>query len=419
MADINVFELTNKELHKTEAKATKKATTKKSVKESVMSKKRKAAKRNKPFQIPASKIKCESLSWFLKEEEDGEETDITNDYTPDDEVVLVIDPEMDEVPDDLDDAEEQAEELVGQHVCKCSICGANYVTDAEITEEVELEDEECPVCGETGEQIVVGVITPTEELSGEDEEDIEGAEEVGADDSEEEIEVSDEDGEDEVDVDEFETEDEDDFGESVKRSRARTLRRKAESVRRRKVASRGRKVESARRSRVVKASPASRKVRESAQKSVNFDESTLNRMLTRFAKENYSNVKFVNITKGSVRGNRLTLEGTVTTTKGSKRPIKFISENFKSDKRMTLRFKENGPFTESVKNSGATFIVECAMKGNTIVPISLRYNYQAKNAGGSMTERKNTYSVTGKILSESVRRPAKTSKTARPRKSRK
>ena len=419
MADLNVFELTNKELHKTEAKATKKATTKKSVKESVMSKKRRAAKRNKPFQIPASKIKCESLSWFLKEEEAGEETDITNDYTPDDEVVLVIDPEMDEVPDDLDDAEEQAEELIGQHVCKCAICGANYVTDAEITEELELEDEECPVCGETGEQIVVGVITPTEELSGEDEEDIEGAEEVGADDSEEEIEVSDEDGEDEVDVDEFETEDEDDFGESVKRSRARTLRRKAESVRRRKVASRGRKVESARRSRVVKASPATRKVRESTQKSVNFDESTLNRMLTRFAKENYSNVKFVNITKGSVRGNRLTLEGTVTTTKGSKRPIKFISENFKSDKRMTLRFKENGPFTESVKNSGATFIVECAMKGNTIVPISLRYNYQAKNAGGSMTECKNTYSVTGKILSESVRRPAKTSKTERPRKSRK
>ena len=411
MADLNVFELTNKELHKTEAKETKKATTKKSVKESVMGKKRKAAKRNKPFQIPASKIKCESLSWFLKED--------TADYTADDDVVVVIDPEMDEVPEDTDAAEEAAEELVGQHVCKCSICGANYVTDAEITEEVELEDEECPVCGETGEQIVVGVITPTEELSGEDEEDIEGAEEVGADDSEEEIEVSDEDGEDEVDVDEFETEDEDDFGESVKRSRARTLRRKAESVRRNKVASRGRKVESARRSRVVKASPATRKVRESAQKSVNFDESTLNRMLTRFAKENYSNVKFVNITKGSVRGNRLTLEGTVTTTKGSKRPIKFISENFKSDKRMTLRFKENGPFTESVKNSGATFIVECAMKGNTIVPISLRYNYQAKNAGGSMTERKNTYSVTGKILSESVRRPAKISKTARPRKSRK
>lgn len=420
MADLNVFELTNKELHKTETRATKKTSSKKTVKESVMNKKRKASKRNKPFSIPASKIKCESLSWYLKEEDAGEETDITSDYTPDDDVVLVIDPEMDEVPDDLDDAEEQAEELIGQHVCKCSICGANYVSDADITEEVELEDEECPVCGETGEQIVVGVITPTDELSSEDGEDIEGADEVGADDSDDEVEVSDdEDSDDEVDVDEFETEDESDFGESVRRSRARTLRRKAESVHRRKVSSRGRRVESARRSRVVKASPASRKIRESAKKSVNFDETTFNRMLTRFAKENYSNVKFVNITKGSVRGNRLTLEGTVTTTKGSKRPIKFISENFKSDNRMTLRFKENGPFTESVKNIGATFIVECAMKGNTIVPISLRYNYQAKNAGGSITERKNTYSVTGKILSESVRRPAKTSKIAKNRKSRK
>ena len=73
---------------------------------------------------------------------------------------------------------------------------------------------------------------------------------------------------------------------------------------------------------------------------------------------------------------------------------------------MTLRFKEQGPFTESVKNVGSTFIVECAMRGTTIVPISLRYNYQAKNAG-SVKESKNTYSVTGKILSESVRRPAR------------
>ena len=419
MADLNVFELTNQELHKSEAKATKatKKASKKSVKESIS---RKSAKRIKPFQIPANKIKCESLSWYLKEEDEGEETDITADYTPDDDVVLVIDPEMDEVPDSLDDAEEQAEELIGQHVCKCAICGANYVTDAEITEELELEDEECPVCGETGEQIVVGVITPTEELSSEDEEEVEGAEEVGADDAEDEIEVTDdEDGGDvEVDVDEFETEDEDDFGESVKRSRARTLRRKAESIRRRKVESarkarkiarpaKANKVES---KKTVARKPSARPVRESKSADVTFDEATLNRMLTRFAKENYSNVKFVNITSGTVRGNRLTLEGVVTTTKGSKRPIKFISENFKADKRMTLRFKEQGPFTESVKNVGATFIVECAMRGTTIVPISLRYNYQAKNAG-SVKESKNTYSVTGKILSESVRRPAR--KTAR------
>lgn len=402
MADLNVFMLTNQELHKdskgskqTAKQPTVKVPAKKTVKESV--KARKTSKRVKPFNIPANKLKLESLSWFLKEEEAGEETDITNDYTPDDEVVLVIDPEMDEVPNDLADAEEQAEELIGDHVCKCSICGANYVTDIDITEDMEVEDETCPVCGETGEQIVVGVITPTEELSSEDEEDIENADELDAEEAEDEIEVVD---------DEEVVEDDDDFEESVKRSRARTLRRKSESLRNRKPIARR----------------SSKRFTEAKKQDVTFDETTMNRMLTRFAKENYSNVKFVKITSGTVRGNRLTLEGTVTTTKGSKRSIKFISENFKQGKRMSLKFRENGPFTESVKNAGPTFFVECVMRGTTIVPVSLRYSYQAKNIGGSVTERKNTYSVTGKILSESVRRPVKARKATesvkRTRKSR-
>ena len=368
-ADLNVFELTNMELHKTEAK--------KSVKESVSRTSKKATK--KAFNIPVNKLKFESLSHYLSEDADEEETelDVTADYTPDDDVVLVIDPEMDEVPEDVEEAEEQAEDIIGDHICKCAICGANYITDAEISEDLEMEEETCPVCGETGEQIVVGVITPTEELSAEDEEDIEGTEDIDIED-EEEIETAD--GEEE-EFDEFE--EEDDFEESVKRSRARTLRRKAESVR--KIAKR----------------PTSRKLKES--KSVDFDEATFNRMLTRFAKENYENVRFVRISEGTVRGNRLTLSGTVTTTKGSNKTIKFVAENFIPAKRMTIKFKESGAFTESVKNPGFTFVVECVMKDSVIIPAALSYNFKAKNE--SLKDR-GIYSVTGKVLSESVRRPA-------------
>lgn len=368
-ADLNVFELTNMELHKTEDK--------KSVKESVSRTSKKATK--KAFNIPVNKLKFESLSHYLSEDADEEETelDVTADYTPDDDVVLVIDPEMDEVPEDVEEAEEQAEDIIGDHICKCAICGANYITDAEISEELEMEEETCPVCGETGEQIVVGVITPTEELSAEDEEDIEGTEDIDIED-EEEIETADGD---EEEFDEFE--EEDDFEESVKRSRARTLRRKAESVR--KIAKR----------------PTSRKLKES--KSIDFDEATFNRMLTRFAKENYENVRFVRISEGTVRGNKLTLSGTVTTTKGSKKSIKFVAENFIPAKRMTIKFKESGAFTESVKNPGFTFVVECVMKGSVIVPAALSYNFKAKNE--SLKDR-GIYSVTGKVLSESVRRQA-------------
>ena len=401
MADLNVFQLTNQELQKTSAKsekATKKSVSKKAVKESVFG--RRSKKARKPFRIPANKLQFESLHRFL--EDDGEDTEVTADYTPDDEVVVVIDPEMDEVPEDTEEAVEAAEELIGQHVCKCAICGANYVTDTEITEEVEIEDQECPVCGETGDQIVVGVITATDELSDEDKEDTFDVED------EEEVEVEDEDGD--VEFDEFEDEEEteesdDDFEESVRRQRMRTMRRRSESVRRRPMGKK-RTVEgkttrlSARRStrRMPTRVAENRKFRSSKASVMDygFDEATFNRMLTRFAKENYSNIKSVRISDGSIRNGILTLEGVVTTTKGSKRAIKFVSERFTPSKRMTLKFKEYGPFTESVRNAGYAFILECACVGKKIVPAALRYSYTAK-------ESKNTYSVSGKVLSESVR----------------
>jgi hypothetical protein len=377
MADLNVFQLTNQELRKDGS--SKNETAKKSVKESVS---RRSKKARKPFCIPAGKIKLESLKRFLEaDDEDAEELDATADYTPDDDVVLVIDPDMEEVPEDTDEAIDAAEDLVGQHVCKCAICGANYVTDAEITEEVEIEDQECPVCGETGDQIVVGVITPTDELSDDDKEDIEDVD----------IDVDEEgfDNGEDVDVDFDEEETDDDFEEALKRSRRRTMSRRAESVRR------SRPMRSGRKPSVVKESSSD----------YSFDEATFNRMLTRFAKENYSNVKSVRISKGIVRGSKLTLEGVVTTTKGSKRSIKFVAENFKPSARMSIKFKEYGPFTESVRNSGETFIVECVCRKNQIIPAALKYSFKARNA--SMRENKNMYSVTGRVLSESAQRRRK------------
>lgn len=366
MAELNVFQLTNQVLRDT----TSKTEQKKSVKESV----RKTSKK-KVAKIPANKLKIESLTMF-KEEEEVE----VDDYTPEDDIVIVVDPEMDEVPEDTEEAEKAAEELIGDHVCKCSICGANYVTDEDLTEDLEIEDSTCPVCGEEGEQIVVGVITPTEELSAEDEEDLDDVEVE----EEETVEVED-DGE-EVSEEEFSEEDEE-FGESVKRARMRSAKRRAESVKRAPLARK-----------TVSKRPRTQKTNECA-----FDEVTLNRMLTRFAKENYSNVKFVKISKGIVRGSKLTLEGVVTTTKGSKRPIKFVCENYKESARMTLRFKENGPFTESVKSNNVTFIVECVMRKGTIIPTVLKYSFKAKDFG-TKKESRSTYSVTGKVLSEDVRR---------------
>ena len=392
---VNVHEITRTLLNASaekEAKTTKAA--KKPVSESV---KRTANKKaRKPFDIPCNHIRLESLTKFRKFlESDGEDEapDAADDYTPNDDVVVIVDPEDADAPEDVAEAEDAAEELIGQHVCKCSICGANYVTDKDITEDLETEEEECPVCGEVGEQILVGEIVDADEMSGDDEDELDGVDEEETEDGDDE----------DFEFDEFEEEEtDDDFEEAVQRSRARTARRKFESARKAPVARRARTARPVRKAESV---APKRTARKRVPACTDFDEKTLSRMLTTFAKENYSNVKFVKITSGTVRGKRLTLEGTVTTTKGSKQSIKFVCENFVPAARMSLRFREVGPFTESVKGQKTTFIIECAKRGTTVVPTLLRYNYKAKNAG--VHESKALYSVSGKVLAESAR-PAKT-----------
>ena len=322
MAQLNVFEITQNALSKSrvdESKTTK--TTKKGLKES-----RKTTKKAKPFgKIPANKIKLESLS-FIKE---AEEDDEVIDYTPDEDVVLVIDPEMDETPETVEDAEEAAEELVGDYVCKCSICSATYVCDCEdvdVNEDLEIEEGECPVCGETGEQIVVGEIAPAEvaDDASEDEAD-DGAE----DDVDVDVDVDDADNADDEssadidinvdDVDDFDVDADDEYEESISRAKRRTaLRRESKAINRKPMR---KSVRAKNESRVLARKPArkpmpKRAAMESKATEYNFDDATMSRMLTSFAKENYDNVRFVKITKANCRRNRLTLEGVVVTKKG-------------------------------------------------------------------------------------------------------
>jgi len=390
--EINVFEMTNtalKSLYTESAKPTK------SVKESV--KRKKATKKEAVKRIPkfaSSKIRIESLS-FMKEADEEEFT-----FEPEDEVVVVIDPEMEEVPATEEEAQEAAEELVGCDICKCSICGANYACDCEETIEEDVDGEVqtvvvdgvCPVCGEEGTQIVVGEIVP---VDGEvDEEEFVDDEEIVDDDDE--VEVTD---------DEFEFDDE---GEIEEESYDKSKKREAcnkkegcdeeddkkaqrkEAVRRTvKSASMKAKRENARQTmrrpakRVTEKKamrrPMNRRVAEKTSRPVRefkLDEVKLSRLFTKFAKENYSNVASVRFTKGNLRNGKLTLEGVVRTAKGSKRTIKLVAENYKkTDKR--IRFVEYGPFTESVKTNGKSFVVECAYKAGVVTPMSLRYNFKA------------------------------------------
>lgn len=165
--------------------------------------------------ISASKIKLESRRIF--EDADLDELDtqfaVDPEDSEEDEVVLVVDPEL---PSDEEVPEDAAENMIGDEVYKCPICGANYVCDCEgeKNESVEVDENgvptECPICGDDAEQILIGEIAPADGAGEKVEE-----EPVDAEDTEdEEEEVVDEIPEEEEVV---EDEDEDEFEESVKR----------------------------------------------------------------------------------------------------------------------------------------------------------------------------------------------------------
>lgn len=151
-------------------------------------------KRSECRKICCKNLKVESRQFFEDNDLDELETqfEIADEATPD-EVVLVIDPE---IADDQEIPEDAAEEMVGDFVYKCPVCGSNYVCDCDaeegVTEGIDVDEfgvpVECPICGDDADQILVGEIAPADEAEGDevdpplqepvDEEEVEETEEV-------------------------------------------------------------------------------------------------------------------------------------------------------------------------------------------------------------------------------------------------
>lgn len=125
--------------------------------------------------IPVTKIKLESRKIFEEEDLDviDDKFSVDMDNPENDEVVLVIDPEL--PAEGEEEPEVKADEMVGDMVYKCPVCGANYLCDHDHLEEegIEVDDEgtpiACPICGDESDQILVGEIAPAEEVKEEDE----------------------------------------------------------------------------------------------------------------------------------------------------------------------------------------------------------------------------------------------------------
>lgn len=383
---INVFEkafLANSAINES-VDTTEKAENKTKIKESVNKTEAKAEKVVKES-VALNKLR------FTKE-------DVEN-LQPEEDVMVVYNPDL---TDDMsaEDVEAAADALIGHDICKCGICGANYVGDCDdhkceeepiivaneedfveaepaddenayddfsesllfkhITEDVDDEESVddttdeadadtetdddttesadcvCPVCGATENQIVVGEIAPIEE---EPEEEPESSEEPETTDNTEDAAVE--------EPTEEPTEEETESEESVE---------------------------------------------ETEDSDIDIDESVLNRLFNKFAAENYDNVKRVKFNHGCLVNGELRLEGKVLSKKGSVRPIVITSEGFKlSDDTTRIRISERGPFTESavIAKNRVPFVLECKISGNKIDLTALKYQY-------TVQESAHKYSVSGR-----------------------
>ena len=272
----------------------------------------------------------------------------------DDEVVLVIDPE---IPADEEVPEDAAEEMVGDLVYKCPICGSNYVCSCDAQNESVETDEngvptECPICGEDTEQILVGEISPVDEVS-EDDEGEAPLQDVDDNDIDDEY-FDEEDTDVDADVDEESCQTRRESRQIPKTSRsasARTYKRRNESAVRR---------------------PAKKSTRDTG---LDFDDRKFESFMNRVIRENYHDRADFKVTSCSLsRGtSRLIIGYTVGKSKG-----KLVAEGFKSNAdHMVLKMRDQGVFTESFRKT-PSFIVECVRVRNQIVPTSLKYDYKVR-----------------------------------------
>ena len=130
-----------------------------------------------------------------------------------------------------------------------------------------------------------------------------------------------------------------------------------------------------------------------AEATIEIDESSLNRLFTKFARENYENVVNVRINDGKLVDGQICLEGYVRTTSGVKRDIKLVSDGLNiSENTSKVKIIEKGPFTEGaqVKSNRCPFVLECKVSENKMSFTGLKYNY-------IINESKESFSVSGKV----------------------
>jgi len=115
-----------------------------------------------------------------------------------------------------------------------------------------------------------------------------------------------------------------------------------------------------------------------------FEESDFDALGEKYLKRVYENVKSFKTTQGSLKGNKLKLEGLITFKSGKEAKTNFIFEAHTISKTGKLKFLgENKQFAKGKKS----FTLTGSKQGNKLMMESLTYNYRGKDASTNKSQR--------------------------------
>lgn len=115
-----------------------------------------------------------------------------------------------------------------------------------------------------------------------------------------------------------------------------------------------------------------------------FDEDQFNELGESYLKEVYDNVNSFKTTKGYIDGDRIKLEGLINFNSGKQAKTSFVFESFNVSKRGKYKFIGENIQITNRKNA---FIMSGDIKEGKLLPESLTYNYNAKDANTGKLQR--------------------------------
>lgn len=343
------------------------------------------AKKTRKIQNKKVECACKRHRMVEEDEYDPEVDDVDLPADTATDAVVVVDPELDtdEYEANLDDLQAiiddtpegetpETDEYIDDYVYTCPICGNNFFSDTE------MSNEACPVCGEeVDEFILVGEVEPAGEASA-DEEDMEDFDDEEIVDDEEDLEadlddVADDEEDLEADIDDEDL-DECLYKDAKCKDEGPAIRKESK-----------RRTESRRTS----------AKKESYKYMIN--EKTLNPFLTKFIKENYKNAQSMRAVGAKISGKTLKIECEIKFKSGSVKKTTIALEGFvPSVKKRTFNAKADSAF--KVESKRAPFKFEAFTKGNIINFSGMSYIFLTQKEGKKLQ-------ISGKYsLKESAKR---------------